>query len=217
MASSADPDTLSAYSESSMTLDDDIDALATDVSRALGDFHDARPAYGAAAGSGVGEQTTAIAGEQRFTDAWVGRVGFNFAVAGAMGLRGRALDNYVTALSGASTIARSQALADARRVAEVLDERGEAHDEDLIAALARLRTQGGDAEHMVAFFTALGPEATVQLDEELAAAAGRRGHGARPDLVSEAAALRDTVVDGYSLASRASGPGRDGGNPAAGC
>jgi hypothetical protein len=216
MASSANPDALSSYSESAMTLDDEIDTLATDVSRSLGDFHDARPAYGAAAGSGLGDQITSVAAEQRFTDAWVGRVGFNFAIAGSLGLTGRALDNYVTALSGGSTIARSQAQADAHRVAAVLDERGEVHDDELLAALSRFRKNAGNAEYMVAFFTALGPEATVQLDLELAAAAGRSGRGSRPDVVAQAAAMRDSLVDGYSLASRACGPGRDGGNPSAG-
>jgi hypothetical protein len=216
MATSADPAALSAYSESALTLDDEIDRLATGVARAVGDFRDAGPAYGAAAGGGLGEQITTVANEQRFTDEWVGRVGFNFAIAGSLGLTGRALDTYITALSGASTVARSQALADARRVADILDERGAAHDEDLIAALARFRAQAGDAEYVVAFFTALGPEATAQLDEELAAAAERRGRWARPDVAAQAAARRDSVVDGYSLASRASGPGREGGNPAVG-
>jgi hypothetical protein len=215
MGTSADPDALAVYSSSATALDGEIEALATDVATAVDDFAAARPAFGAGAGSGLSERIGSVAAEQSHTDTWVGLVGFNFAMAGALGLTGDALDNYVTAMSGGSTIARSQAIADARRVAELLED-GDTSDADLVAALDRFKANTGNAEYMVAFFGTLGPQGVLDLDAQLSAAAARRGRGVDRDLVEQAGGLLGTLVVGYSLASRATGPGRDGGDPSIG-
>jgi hypothetical protein len=195
MGTSADPDALAVYSSSATALDGEIEALATDVATAVDDFAGARPAFGAGAGSGVSERIRSVAAEQSHTDTWVGLVGFNFAMAGALGLTGAALDNYVTAMSGGSTIARSQAIADARRVAELLED-GDTSDADLVAALDRFRANAGDAEYLVAFFQTLGPRGVLDLDARLSAAAARHGRGVDTDLVEQADGLRATLVDG---------------------
>ena len=156
-----------------------------------------------------------MAAEQSHTATWVGLVGFNFAMAGALGLTGDALDNYVTAMSGGSTIARSRAIADARRVAELLED-GDTSDADLVAALDRFKANTGNAEYMVAFFETLGPQGVLDLDAQLSAAA-RGGRASTWTWSSRRAACWARWSSATRWPPRATGPGATAATRPSGC